>query len=508
MKNLILFGLLFSSTVWSQELDVQFLQTQRPASEPYNIPITINEHGQIKFGKDGTQLISVNATVQTTYRRSLINYSRPLTQNLFSLDPVEKNVGQLEIRRTQLEYGMGLAALVKNTFTLGIIPYRGSIQTSIRSKVFQNEKLPGFRQPRKFEEVEKWRIGDTGTFQTYGGVQAYAGMSTGLINLATATIGIQNQFIVEIKRISTSFATLTITEEDLKRGQLLIGPFFAYGTWGYFDGKRLGLEFMLNLDDRYHHELFEEALKGNLTLLQRVLPITEQKLTWKGQDRSFYYGVPMVAGQTRIAGSYDLIEDEVDGELEFSGRENGGLLRKLRNTYQYIFHTEKALALIWTSEINKVSHKEFEKYFYSKGRIIGVRGFDRHVPEDTAFGSVISQLGISFSKNEIEKLNAGDIAPLRIVLKARCQEERLSCRLERRLGPIMNQVKVSLDKPWEERRFVLSKMMMKEPALIYAMVQHLGLKKEVYFKFLSEKFQSIEGTEKLQSGNSLRSGMN
>ena len=202
MKNLLFLSLLVSSFSWGQELDIQFLQTQRPASEPYNIPITINEHGQIKFGKEGNQLISINATVQATYRRSLINYSRPISQNLFTLDPVEKNIGQLEIKRTQLEYGLGLAGLVKKTFTLGIIPYRGSIQTSIRNKIFHNEKLPSFRMPRKFEELEKWRIGDSGTFQTYGGIQAYVGVSSGLINFATASMGIQNQFIVEVKKIT------------------------------------------------------------------------------------------------------------------------------------------------------------------------------------------------------------------------------------------------------------------------------------------------------------------
>ena len=216
----------------------------------------------------------------------------------------------------------------------------------------------------------------------------------------------------------------------------------------------------------------------------------------------------MVAGHTRIAGSYELLEDEVEGDLEFSGRENGGLLRKLRNTYQYIFQTDEAMALIWTSEINKVSYKEFYRYFYSKGRIIGVRGFDRDVPVNTFFGSVISQLGISFSKSEIEALSSEDLAPIKNIMKARCAADRLNCRLERKLGKIINQIKHGLDKPWEERRLILGKLMMKEPALIYSMDQHMGLKKEVYFKFLSEKYQSIEGTETLYGDRSLRSGMN
>lgn len=35
---------------------------------------------------------------------------------------------------------------------------------------------------------------------------------------------------------------------------------------------------------------------------------------------------------------------------------------------------------------------------------------------------------------------------------------------------------------------------MGEPVLIYAAVKTMEVRKEVYFKFLSDRFQSIEGT--------------
>jgi hypothetical protein len=43
-------------------------------------------------------------------------------------------------------------------------------------------------------------------------------------------------------------------------------------------------------------------------------------------------------------------------------------------------------------------------------------------------------------------------------------------------------------------RVPLANLLMEEPALIYAYVKSLNLKKRVYFKFLNQKFQSLEGT--------------
>lgn len=496
MKTILFFGFILSSSLFAQELDVRFLETQRPASEPYNIPLSINERGELKLGRGGTShSLSINATIQSTYRRSTIVYTSPVPTNHFNLYRAHQGLGWLEIKRTQLEYGAGLAGLVKNTLTLGLIPYRGSIQTAIRYKEELDHRLPRFKMPRELDELNLWRIGDAGTFQTYGGIQAYVGFSTGLINVATSSIGIQNQFLVEIKKLSDDIVSLSVTEEHLQRGQLLLGPFFAYGTLADFTGKRFGIEFILNLKDHVHHELFKEALKGNILELQRSLATTEQKLSWKGRDRSFYYGVPMIAGRTRTAGSYVLVEDDFEAELDVRGQENGGFLRRLRNTYQYVYQTDNSVVLIWSSEANKVNRKEFERNFFSKGRSMGVKGFDHSFPRDAFFGSMISQIGLSFSRSEIEYLRREDLSVLRKILKERCQKLNLSCRKEYKLLNVMSGVQEALLLPWQELRVKLGKLMIKEPALVYAIVKKLNLRKEVYFKFLSERYQSLEGSE-------------
>lgn len=499
MKKIIFCGLFLSTLSYGQELDVRFLQTQRTASEPYNIPISISENGQVALGaNDSTQMFSVNPAIQTSYRKSHIEYSSPVALNRFNLYPVQKDLGWIEVKRRRWELGAGLAALVKNTVTLGLVPYKGAMQTTIRNKSSQEEKLQTFAMPKTLNELSSWREGDSGTFQTYGGIQAYIGASAGLLNVATASAGIQNQFIVEMKKISPNTVSLSLTEENLVRRQLLFGPFFAFGTIADFDGKKFGIEFILDLDDSSHHDLFAEALKGNVALLQSTLAPSEQRLTWKGSDRAFYYGVPMVAGKTRIAGTYELFEDDHEAELTLSGEQNNGLLRRLKNYYQFIYQTDESLVIIWASEMNKVTKKEFDKTFFSKGKIMGVKGFNRSIPSDTAFGSVVSQIGLSFSKEETELLKNADLEEVQLTMKERCEKEELPCRKKKKLRKIISELRKSLAMPWKELRGNLGRLMSKEPALVYSVVRTLNLEKEVYFKFLSEKFQSMEGSEAIE----------
>ena len=447
-------------------------------------------------GSDATQTLTVNPTVQVTYSKTHIEYSRPVALNRFNLYPVQKELGWIEVKRKSWEFGLGLAALIKNTVTLGLIPYKGSIQTIIRNKESQEEKSLPFKLPESMHEIEQWSDGDSGVFQTYGGIQAYVGVSAGFFNVATSSLGIQNQFILEIRKTTKDSVTLSITEESLNRRQLLLGPMFAYGTMANFDGQRFSIEFNLNPRNNTHHELYQEALKGNIMALQEALDgITEQRLSWKGSDRSFYYGIPMLAGKTKIAGNYEIVEDDFEAEVDISGQRSNGVFRKLKNLNQYVYQTDESMVVIWTSEMNKVKNKEFEKNFFSKGRIMGVKGFNRTIPENTSFGSVVSQIGFTFSKAEVESLKSADMNELVSHLHKRCSQERLSCWKPKVIRGMMAELKKYLAQPWTDLRSNLGRLLIKEPALVYSIVKTLKLEKEVYFKFLSEKFQSMEGSE-------------
>lgn len=500
MKFIALLMLLGTSLAFAQEtLDVRFLLTQRTSGTSFSVPISVNGQGEISlFGDNGTSQLSFQPTLQVGFTRAVIEYSAPVLLNRFNFYPVQKELGWIEVKRQRIEYGMGLSSIIKSATTVGLIPYKGSLQTIIRNKTSQQEKSLPFRMPKRLEDLVRWNEGDHGTFQTYGGIEAYAGFSAGIVDVATVSFGLQNQFMVEIRKLAKNEISIRIGEENLKSRQLKVGPWLTYGAVANFKGKRFSAEFKLDITNPDHHHLFEEALDGNIKLLQETLPHKAQKLSWIGHDRSFYFGIPSVAGKTISRGHYDLNEDGVETELDFKGSKNKGYLTPLRNHQNFVYQTEEGMVVVWTSEMNKTDERALEKNFLSKGRIIGIKNFDRDLPNNTKFGSVVSQIGIHVSRKEVDALKTADFELVTTYLKERCEKEKLSCRKEKNITKIVQKLKNLLTKPWKEMRGDMGLLMIKEPALIHAVVKAMKYKKEVYFKFLSERYQSMEGSSPIE----------
>lgn len=472
---------------------MRFLVTQKTAANPYALPFAITPDGQMSILTNIEGNYIFRPTYQADYSQSKNNYSHPVRLNSFDFYPQQPEIGFVEVKRRRMEGGLGLSAIMKEMVTIGLIPYKGSMQTLITHKNTRKEKSHPLSLPKKLDALKKWSTNDEGTFQTYGGVTLYAGVSNGLIDFGLGSIGIQNQFIVELKKMSEDLVRVTITEENLKRRQILVGAAFIEGSLAQFSGKRLSAEFTLDLDQDEHHTLYREALRGNIKHLQERLDTSLQKLSWSGSDRTFYYGIPTIIGKVRNAGHYDLLEDGEGTELNFTGSNNRGVFTPVRNLQDLVYQTDQALVVVWTSEMSSMTRKAFVKRFLSVGKAMGLKDFNREAPEGS-FGSVVAHIAAHFSRKEIESISESDLVNIYGHLKNVCEAQKLSCRKESRLKSIIKYFSSLKKKSWDDMRADLGLFFMKEPALIQAVVKAMNYKKEVYFKFLSEKYQSLEGT--------------
>jgi hypothetical protein len=492
--------MLWHTLVFAQEtLDVRFLQTQRTVGNSFSIPMSVSASGEVSFfGTNGSQDLAFTPSLQLGLTSAKIEYSLPIIINRFNFYPIQKDLGWIEVRRRRLEFGAGLTSIIKSSAVMGLIPYKGSMQTIVRYKNSQDEKSLPFKMPSDLEELRQWNEGDSGVFQTYGGISAYAGFSSGIVDLVSVSFGIQNQFIVEIKKIDADVITLKISEESLKKRQLNLGPRVSQASFAKFNGSKFTATFNLDLREPLHHELFKAALKGNLKLLQERISLKNQKLFWEGRERQLYLGIPSIAGIVKDQGHYELNEDGVETELDITGKRNRGYLTPLRNFQNYVYQTEESIVLVWSAEMNKVNSRVFDKAFLSKGRILGVKGFNRKIPEDAKFGSMVSQIGIHISRHEAEGAKVADIKKITDHLIQKCSDEKLECRKNKKLNKIIGRFNELIKKPWEDMKADMGDLLIKEPALVYAVVKALKYEKEVYFKFLSEKYQSLEGSAAIE----------
>lgn len=489
MKNILWFLLLFPLQIFAQVGD--FLPTQKTISLPFGLPIKIDPQGGIDYVTGGRDLV-FSPAIQFGLDKSFVQYSIPELATEFSLRSPSESSGWMEYKRTRYDYGAGLQALVQTNFRLGLVPYKGARRSMRRLKIHKDALTSNdISMPKTLEEMESWSVGDEGTYQTYGGIQVYAGVSVNVINAVSGSIGWQNQFIVGLQKTKVGI-TLSITEEKLERRSLTLGPNPLYLSRTYLKGKQLKAQFALEFSNPLHHELYLAALRGELTKLEDSLPAEKKKLSWVGKDLSAYWGVPFLYGQTRSQGSYEVVDDKQDYFLEVISSKESGLLVPTSLQHKFVYHNSESILLMWTTDMKKSSPGKLRKYFFGPARAVGFTGFDFELSEKH-YGTIIGEVGLVLTKSDVSEFTKLSSLTISSGLKFRCEELKLSCAKDLKNRVIMNRYELAMKSSWDLRKKQLGILLVKEPALLHALLKETRLNKEAYFKFLSDRYQSLEG---------------
>jgi hypothetical protein len=504
MQKLVLILLILVSQLsYGQDLsrDLEFIETQNTQSSAFTLPIFVDLDGNLSlFSRSPEASMSVGPLAHVGYKTSISTYINPVQRTEFAFENQKSDLGWIEVKRKRWEAGLGIAAsLASNFIAVGIAPFKGARQVMIRQKKTQDEVTPNPRLPRDMEDVRSWNVGDRGSFQRYGGVSVYVGARYMGINLLTVGVVIQNLFSVVVKKISDTKVQLLIGEENLNKRRLQSGLPVASIKVHFFNGKRLSTQFTLDLDDPYHHELYRLALKGKIHILQDKLPDEFQKLEWKGTERIGYIGIPSVAGKYTTRSEYKM---DIDGEeevLDMKTRRSTGWLIPLRNHNRLVYQTETAIILFWFSEMNKANEDVLDRKFLTPGRLMGAKGFDHIIPAGTKIGSTLSQMGMSFTREELDAVSPEKLEEILGNFKIRCEEMKLECRIEKKFKKIAKSLRSFMGQKWEDVRDNLGFLMIDEPALIHSYIKAIKSKKKVYFKFLNEKYQSMEGSSPIET---------
>ncbi|MES2526924.1 MAG: hypothetical protein V4598_07540 [Bdellovibrionota bacterium] len=489
MKNLLWFFLFISLGVSAQVAD--FLPTQKTIAKPFGLPIRISTDGKIEYLVGGPNLAFAPG-IQLAWVSNFVQYSIPEIATEFSLQPPKENSGWMEFKRRRYEYGVGLITVLQKTFRLGLAPYKGAKLSMKRLKMDKDFETSGnIGVPDKLEELQTWEPGDEGLYETFGGIQVYAGLDFSIFNAGMATLSWQNQFIISVKRLKDSIM-LTITEEKLNRKSFNIGTLPVNGTATHFDGKQLQASFVLEFANPSHHKLYQDAIGGKLDQLEKKLPQENKNIQWKGNDLSVYWGIPLLIGQTQSRGSYHVEDEEQDYYLEVMQNRKSGLLIPPAFHQRFVYHNDESLLLIWATDMKKSAPEKLNKHFFGPARAVGFKGFDVELDEKH-YGTVIGEVGVVITKDDVAKFSVLDILNISRSLKARCDELTLSCGQESNARKIMKKFSESMSKEWELRKKHLGILLVKEPALLYALLKESHTSKDAYFKFLSDRYQSLEG---------------
>jgi hypothetical protein len=494
MKFLLPALLLFSCQVFAQVGD--FLPTEKTVSKPFGLPIKIDLDGKINFVTGDRDLVFAPG-IQIGFSKNTVQYSLPKMTTEFSLRSPDADSGWMEFKRLRYEYGAGLLALAKQTFRLGLAPYKGAKLSMRRLKNDKNAITPdNLRLPKTLAEIENWNVSDEGTYQTYGGIQVYGGADLGPVNAVMITLGWQNQFSVVIQR-TTEGASVTITEEGLNRQSVYVGVDPLNATATHFKGKQLRAEFQFDFSNPLHHELYASALKGELTKLEEKLTESKRKISWFGHDLTYYWGIPWLIANTSSRGSYHVTDDKQEYDLEVLETKRSGLLISASLQQRFVYHNSDSILLMWTTDMSKSNPERLRRHFFGPAKAVGFTGFDLVLDDKRNYGTIIGEVGVVITKEDVDHFSTLDHDVVRTGLKARCLELKDKCAREKHLSGIMKRYTKAMSKAWELRKKSLGIIMVKEPALLYTLLKGSRTVKEAYFKFFSDRYQSLEGLTEL-----------
>jgi hypothetical protein len=158
-----------------------------------------------------------------------------------------------------------------------------------------------------------------------------------------------------------------------------------------------------------------------------------------------------------------------------------------------VWSKNDVITLFWSSEMKKTKGSTLERRFFDVGQAMGVDGFENKPDLNQKLGSTITQLGLGFTRDELEALNLANIDTLLGLIQNRCEELQMKCRKSKSFNKLSSQIKKVMSMPWEDKKHAIGALITKEPVIVFGIVKTLNLKKEVFFKFLSERFQSIQG---------------
>lgn len=506
LKLLSLIILLLGQAAFAQDIssdvsrDLEFIETQNTQGMPFNVPLYVDLEGNLSLiSKNPDASVSVGPLGHIAWKRSVSHYIKPVYTSEFSFSEQDKSLGWIEVKRLRWEIGAGIGATIaSNVISVGLAPYRGARQIMVRQKATQEEKTPSPRLPDELNETKEWSVGDRGSFQRYGGVHLYAGAKYLGINILTAGVTIQNLFSVSVTKIDENKIRLSLVEENLNKRRLQTGVAVANAKVHFFNGKRLSTHFILNLDDELHQYLYREALKGKLHVLQEKLPEEAQKMEWKGSERMAYIGIPGVAGKHFQRSEYEMDFEGEHDVIDIKTGRSSGLFVPLRNHNRIVYQTDSGITLFWFSEMNKTNEEVLRRRFLNPGRVMGAKGFDANLPSGTKMGSALAQMGMSFTRQELENVTPAMLEEILGYFKNRCEVMRLECAGKRKFNKVAKSLRGWMNKSWEKVRDNLGFLMIDEPALIYSYIKAIKSNKKVYFKFLNQKYQSLEGSAPIE----------
>lgn len=429
---------------------------------------------------------SVGSQIALGFSNGKQNYFFPNELESFNLMDPQEGQPVLEYKAKKWKFGAG--PRIVWPVKIGLLFYKGAIQASVRKK-FSVEADGPTKIPMALDELEQWEVGDSSEHQTYGGISVQASIPLGEVISISGTVDIFSKFSVGFKKMDDSKILLSVVEEFGRDRILKLGASALNGSVNFFKAKLFYSVFELDLKNHEHHELFKMALQGRIDELQSNLPHHSQTVSWHGRAKRLKIGLNPIAVR-----SVEWIERQNEngaGEFIKEKLSKGKLLKFWRLTDR-VYYDDNGVEITWSSAFHKAKLKKL-KQFIRLGRILGLKGFDQNWNYSRSIGSIITTMDLSIPRSFFETVRDNDLSEADKILESLCEREALICQRQVYRKNLWHTLTTYVSGPWKSNKRRMGHFLQSHPEIIFSLVVGLKLDQEIYVKFLSTRFQSLEG---------------
>lgn len=431
----------------------------------FNLPFFLDGSGQF-HAINKPEGPSLNAVIAFGQKKKQRHYLAPIEGTSFDLRAPERAAEWLQFDLERHQRGVGVR--LRHGVSLGLVVHRGAQLSATRTRA-STQKLPKAQFPKNLHLLNDWRSGDELTYQLSGGIRLFVGLNLAAELGVFGTIGVQNTFIMSLKKIDEKRVVLRLAEEDYRHRALSFewGPVEVERRWP--KGKILKLEFLLSLDESFHEDLYQRLIKGKVDELQKAYPELVRQVAWSGTEDELSFGWKQLAQQSRTQANYSYNSGEEEAYVRQSIVR--GLLVKKRDDRDFVFADESGLYLFWTSDHRAADKKSMQRRFFSTARALGLHAVLPPTERGFHYGHIVSEIGVALTRERVEEM-----------LHAKGTRGLLGAK-----------VRGLLTSNWRKGRMALGKRLLKSPSLIPRLFKDQARPLKGRYLLLSSSFQSLVG---------------
>jgi hypothetical protein len=265
-----------------------------------------------------------------TFSRSL-NLAKDNTKSLtLELDNDSAGFLSMQNKSIQVGGGAGIMAMPPSDilswgFKFNLLPYKGG--HVFRQKHIDSKKdlktVKNMKIPHSLVDLDEWRVNDTMTYSSRGGIMFGAGAGLSILVSAMVNYMAQGEWITSVSKVGKTQALVTLRRNKTKMFGAVVMNVVAESRVAKMKNVDKNFNFIFDLETTEGLRAYRQMLNGNILYVQKQVAmdqpgiemVTMEQSKTRGLMRKVGFGLPFLFNSSSMRGDMKTFATNENGYL-------------------------------------------------------------------------------------------------------------------------------------------------------------------------------------------------